>query len=467
MVRPWRLIGGMFAPLSAGLVNDPAGSLADFFLSWKSWSIFSVRGRLLLENKREKAGEANDFLETVLRLDACEDTREFLDFIQGKRHETQDMLAAMSQLLAKGRVRSSYIIGMLLFKRGQQNLLMSVGLFVGGLIFGNPVEEENGLRHLQSQVDALSDAELQEAHDRLVAPLVNHLWACSTAQADSERVLRFLRHFQRAVAEEFDWRPRVCPLCEGSADYWFHAQLLHKYRVAFYRCDGCDFLCTEEPYWLEEAYAGVVDRRDVDDKDDADGVARALRLKGFVSMLLRNLFDAQAKFLDYEGSYGLFVRLMRDEGFAFYWQDRHCPNLFARGFDRQAEDRYALVTAFECFQHFVNPAAELEHLLEQSDAVLLTTPLLPDPPPRPEDWPHYALEGGRHVSFYSLKSLRKWASSRELTFLSNGTDTHLFARRHISNGVFKGLSRWGGGEAVLSPAEEELLSAPQVGDKRD
>lgn len=397
-----------------------------------------------MENKTEKKGGAHNFLETVLRLDACEDTHEFLDFVQGKRHDTQEMLSATAHLLAKGRVRSAYILGMLLFKRGQQDIILSTALFTGGLIFGNPVEEENGLRDLPDLVDAESVEALQEIHDRIVAPLVTHLWACSTGQEDKERVWQFLRQFQAAVPEGFDWQAKECPLCGGSADYWFHAPVLGKYRVAYYRCDRCDFFCTEEPYWLEEAHAGIAHLQDVDDKDEADGVARTVRMKTFVSLLLRNLFDPQAKFLDHEGSYGLFVRMMRDEGFAFYWQDRHCPNLFARGFERVEGDQYALVTAFECLPHSVNPAAELDALLAQGDAVLLTTRLLPDPPPRPEEWPGYALESGRHVSFYTLKSLRKFAESREMAFLSNGTDTHLFARRPIANGVFKGLSRWGG-----------------------
>ncbi|MBF0401642.1 MAG: class I SAM-dependent methyltransferase [Magnetococcales bacterium] len=394
--------------------------------------------------------EQDEFFETLFRLDACDDTHEFLDFVQGKRHATKDLLTAASQLLSKGRVRSAYILAMLLAKRGQRHLTMSVALSVGGLIYGNSIEEENGLQHLQAQFDALSVEEQQKTYDHIVAPIVAHLWLCSIGKADNERVMRILQHFRAAVPDGFDWRAKVCKLCGGSAEYWFHAQVLGRYRVAYHLCEQCDFLFTEEPYWLAESYEGVIKRQEVDDKDDADGVARTMRLKEFVSMLLRNLFDAQGKFLDYGGSYGLFVRLMRDEGFEFYWQDNYCPNLFARGFEAvaavegEAESRYELVTAFECFQHFVDPVQELDHIFAQSDAVLFTTRLLPNPVPKADEWSYYALESGRHVSFYSAKSLRTLAKNKDLTFLSNGTDTHLLAKRHISSGVFKGISRWGG-----------------------
>ncbi|MBF0161619.1 MAG: class I SAM-dependent methyltransferase [Magnetococcales bacterium] len=391
--------------------------------------------------------ETHDFFETIFRLDACNDTHEFLDFVQGQRHSTPDLVSAAAQLLAKGRVRSAYILAMLLGKRGQRNLVMSIALSAGGLIFSNTIEENNGLQFLQSQVDALPVEQQQENYDRMIAPLVTHLWACSAGKADPERVLRILQPFKAVVPDGFDWRAHVCKLCGGSADYWFHAQILGKHRVAYYLCDQCDFLFTEEPYWLEEAYAGVIGQQDVDDKDDRDGVARTLRSKDFVSMLLWNLFDAKAKFLDYGGSYGLFVRLMRDEGFEFYWQDKQCPNLFARGFEAVEGDRYELVTAFECFQHFADPMAELDRIFAQSDAVLFTTRLLPNPVPKPEEWSYYALESGRHLSFYSAKSLRKLAENRELAFLSNGTDTHLLAKRNIANGVFKGLSQWSKGHA--------------------
>ncbi|MEO5364730.1 MAG: class I SAM-dependent methyltransferase [Magnetococcus sp. DMHC-8] len=386
--------------------------------------------------------ESYDFFETIFRLDACNDTHEFLDFVQGRRHGTQDMLSATAQLLAKGRVRSAYILAMLLDKRGQRDLIMSVALSLGGLIFSNQTEEEIGLQHLETQFSALSAEAQQEAYDRLVAPSVGHMWVCSVGKAEPDRVMRILRHFQSAVPEGFTWAAQVCKLCGGTAEYGFHATVLGRHRVAYYLCERCDFLCTEEPYWLDEACADLVNAQEVGDRDDADGMARALQLKNFVAMLLWNLFDAQGKFLDYGGRDGLFVRLMRDEGFEFYWQDSYCPNLLARGFEAVAGDRYELVTALECFQHCVDPGQALDHIFAVSDSLLLTTRLLPDPLPKPNEWPYYALEGGRHLSFYSAKTLRKLAESRDLTFLSNGTDTHLLARRHISSGVFKGLTRW-------------------------
>lgn len=383
--------------------------------------------------------ETEAFFETVFRLDECDDLTEFLEFAQGKRHEKKEMLSAAEQLLTKGRVRSAYILAMLLSKRGQRDLIISVALSVGGLIFNATTEELNGLKYLKSQVDALSVEQQKEIYDRIIVPLVPHLWASVPAkptQSDHDRMLRILQNFKAAVPEGFEWEKISCKLCDDSAEYKFHGNMRAKYRVAYYLCKKCGFLFTEEPYWLEDAYSGAVCT------NDTDIMARTLRFRAFVSLFLRNLFDPKAKFLDYGGGYGLFVRLMRDIGFDFYWKDKHCQNLFAHGFEGDDDEKYELVTALECFQCFADPIQALDRMLDQSDCVLFTTHLLPDPLPQPDAWDYYALESGQHISFYSKKTLQKLAESRGLVLLSNGVDTHMFSKRNISSKVFGGLSHW-------------------------
>jgi hypothetical protein len=45
------------------------------------------------------------------------------------------------------------------------------------------------------------------------------------------------------------------------------------------------------------------------------------------------MFDANNRFIDYGGGYGLFVRLMRDAGFDYYWFDKFCDNVLSKGFE--------------------------------------------------------------------------------------------------------------------------------------
>jgi hypothetical protein len=49
---------------------------------------------------------------------------------------------------------------------------------------------------------------------------------------------------------------------------------------------------------------------------------RNINLSKMVATILLLFFDFRRKFLDYAGGYGVFVRLMRDIGFDFYWYDK-------------------------------------------------------------------------------------------------------------------------------------------------
>lgn len=108
--------------------------------------------------------------------------------------------------------------------------------------------------------------------------------------------------------------------------------------------------------------------------------------------------------LDYGAGYGMLVRLLRNAGIEAYWSDRYAPNLFAQGcqWDGAPVD---LVTCIEVAEHFVEPALEFETLFAHGRTVLLSTVLVPDPPPPPDAWDYYALDGGQHVALYTLDTL--------------------------------------------------------------
>ena len=111
-------------------------------------------------------------------------------------------------------------------------------------------------------------------------------------------------------------------------------------------------------------------------------------------------------FLDYAGGYGVFTRLMRDIGFDFYWHDPYTQNLFANGFedDLKSNSKFELLTAFEVFEHLVNPKEELEKMLRFSDTIVFSTELMPQEIPDPEEWWYYGFNHGQHISFYTRKN---------------------------------------------------------------
>lgn len=216
-----------------------------------------------------------------------------------------------------------------------------------------------------------------------------------------------------------------CKICNTKTKQVFSAKILNKYEIDYFYCEHCGFLQTEEPFWLEEAYGESIN------VSDTGYMQRNLLLSKKLTILLSLFFDKKAKYLDYAGGYGVFVRLMRDIGFDFYWDDKFTTNLFARGFEYQNGEKYEAVTTFESFEHFVNPIEEIENLLKFSRNIIFSTETLPNPMPRPEDWWYYGLDHGQHISFYSEKTFKFLAEKYNLNYVNLG-GLHLLSDKKIS-----------------------------------
>lgn len=223
-----------------------------------------------------------------------------------------------------------------------------------------------------------------------------------------------------------------CKICNQQTKQIFQAKILKQYEIDYFYCEHCGFLRTEEPYWLDEAY------RESINVSDTGYMQRNLMLSDKLTILLALFFDKNGKFLDYAGGYGVFVRMMRDIGFDFYWDDKYTTNLFARGFEYQNRNKYEAVTTFESFEHFVNPIDEIESLLKISKNIIFSTELLPNPIPKPQDWWYYGLEHAQHISFYSQKTFEFIAKKYNLNY-SNLGGLHLLSEKKISNLQFKVL----------------------------
>ena len=223
-----------------------------------------------------------------------------------------------------------------------------------------------------------------------------------------------------------------CQICNRPSVFFANALLLKKYKIKYYRCDNCGFVQTEDPYWLEEAYSQAIIRSDVGLVD------RNLRLAKISKIIISAFFNPNAKFIDYGGGYGLYVRLMRDAGFDFFRYDKYCVNLFAQDFeaDVNGQFQYELLTAFEIFEHLANPCEEIYKILSFSKSMLFTTELLPSVCPKPDEWWYYGLGHGQHISFYTLKSLSILAKKVGLSLYSDGRSLHLLTPKIVPPFLF-------------------------------
>ena len=215
-----------------------------------------------------------------------------------------------------------------------------------------------------------------------------------------------------------------CRIClESQNKSLFSAQLLNK-KVEYFECLNCRYVQTEEPYWLDNAYASTINISDT-------GIMS--RNLSNVSLVLATLILIKKKSgVDYAGGYGFLTRLLRDVGVDAFWSDPYCKNLVARGFEYANDKPADLVTVFESFEHFVRPIDEMIKILDIAPNILLTTNIIPDPAPFPSEWWYYGLEHGQHIGFYRLRTLTYLANKFNLYLISDGVSRHFFSKKKHS-----------------------------------
>ncbi len=221
-----------------------------------------------------------------------------------------------------------------------------------------------------------------------------------------------------------------CKICASPSPFFANAKLLNRYDVDYFQCGDCGFVQTEDPYWLAEAYSDAIASSDI------GLVTRNMNLSACVRLLIEQYFNGDARFLDYGGGYGLFVRLMRDSGFDFYWSDKFCKNLFAKGFEDNGKSQYELVTAFELLEHLVDPVQEISELLKLGHSLLFSTSLLPENNPSPDEWWYYARHEGQHIAIYTLESLKRLSQNLGCNLYSDAQSVHLMTQKTLPDNVF-------------------------------
>jgi len=212
-----------------------------------------------------------------------------------------------------------------------------------------------------------------------------------------------------------------------------------KYTIKYYHCSHCDFVQTEDPYWLDEAYAQPINQ------SDTGYMVRNLLYAKRLTILLYLLHGKNGTYLDYAGGYGVFVRVMRDTGFDFYWDDKYTQNLFASGFEKIEKSTYQAVTLFEVFEHFADPMAEVKSLFQLSDTIIFSTEPHPTPLPSPLEWWYYGLEHGQHLALYSEITFEYIAKEFGASYYRIGS-LHILTKVPIKRWKFKATMhgvKWG------------------------
>jgi len=194
-----------------------------------------------------------------------------------------------------------------------------------------------------------------------------------------------------------------CPICQSTLDYVFTATVLRRYDVKYYYCANCGLTKTEDPYWLEEAYQDAVAAA------DTGLVQRNLAMVSRLSVLLYYGFDPYGRYADIAGGYGMLVRLMRDIGFDFYWDDKYCRNELARGFEVEPmKGPFTALTAVEVLEHLSDPCGWIQGQLRYygANSIICTTMTYEGTAPPDRSWWYYSFETGQHISFYQRRTLQ-------------------------------------------------------------
>jgi hypothetical protein len=218
-----------------------------------------------------------------------------------------------------------------------------------------------------------------------------------------------------------------CKICNANSSRLFTKLILNKYEAVYSKCDNCGFVQVNDPHWLPEAYSSAITSTDI------GLVNRNIYLSKEIKLIIDSCFPEAKKMLDYAAGYGMFVRLMRDEGYEFFWQDIYCENLFAKHFELKdaGVSKFDIITAFEVLEHFEHPLPEIEKVLAYSDTAIFSTILKPENDEEFERWWYLSTETGQHIAFYTAKAMQLIAEKYNCNYY-NRNSIHVFTKKRLS-----------------------------------
>jgi hypothetical protein len=218
---------------------------------------------------------------------------------------------------------------------------------------------------------------------------------------------------------------QFCRVCSGDVGKPIFNALIFKNTINYFECSACGYVQTELPYWLEKAYSSAINNC------DTGIMARNQSNVGLILATLSVTKKMNTTVVDCAGGYGILVRLLRDRGVEALWSDPFCQNLLAVGFE-YANEKAELVTAFEAFEHFVDPLLEAEKLFAIAPNLIISTNLIATPAPSPDQWWYYGLDHGQHIGFFRLQTLQFIAKKFGKHLVTDGVGCHFFTEKPIN-----------------------------------
>lgn len=189
-----------------------------------------------------------------------------------------------------------------------------------------------------------------------------------------------------------------CRLCDGITTKEFDKKILDQYIVQYYRCESCNSLQTELPYWLEEAY------KPENERFDTGQVIRSIHNASILNALLNHLQLQSSLIIDYGCGSGLTVRLLRDLGLNAYGYDAYSIPRLAAGFHINELSSADVINLCEVAEHFDEPLKYFDSIFtSNTKLVLMQTELFSNVNP---EWNYLTPEHGQHIFFYSAKSIQ-------------------------------------------------------------
>lgn len=220
-----------------------------------------------------------------------------------------------------------------------------------------------------------------------------------------------------------------CAICGTQTKEAFRATVLKKYEAVYNRCETCGFLQAEKPHWLDEAYSDAIATA------DTGLVQRNFSIATRLAPILYFGMDPKSTYVDVAGGYGMLVRLMRDFGFDFFWEDKYCQNILAKGYESNAV--YSPVnglTAFEVMEHLVDPLDFVAEKMAKfkTKTMIFTTELYKGAQAPAKDWWYFTFPTGQHISFFQERTLHEMARKLGTRYYSLA-GIHIFSDKPVRN----------------------------------
>ncbi|MBF0162746.1 MAG: DUF563 domain-containing protein [Magnetococcales bacterium] len=142
-------------------------------------------------------------------MDSQEDIPQLVDFVERPEHDPEMLFQVMTRLLGGGRLRSAYLLSMLLANKGLHNPTLDVLLVAGGLLFDNPQEVERGMAALRLQVGDLSPEERLHTFEQAACPALTPLLRAPLTTAIQEgmpHLCALLALLLPSLEQRFAWQ---------------------------------------------------------------------------------------------------------------------------------------------------------------------------------------------------------------------------------------------------------------------